>query len=165
MRIWMEILVEIHDRKAYNSRGFIRGVRTWASTPTWSQSPSRIADTFVSTIDIEDLIYFSGIPKPLHLSNETRKHIFDLKYAKTVEEVEAFKPWISILLDPDGVLKLPIEHPARAMEYYALCGPRQTYGLELGGIGGPRKFSRTRPMRRDRSTSNSGSNTGKQYTP
>ncbi|KAJ6614445.1 hypothetical protein B0H10DRAFT_2221324 [Mycena sp. CBHHK59/15] len=35
----------------------------------------------------------------------TQKRIFDLKYAKTFEEVEAFKAWILTLLDPDGVLK------------------------------------------------------------
>ncbi|KAJ7864626.1 hypothetical protein B0H14DRAFT_2574341 [Mycena olivaceomarginata] len=108
MRIWMEILVEIHDRKAYKSvwEEVQRPVLELTRKPLKLKGLHK-GDTFVSTINIEDLIYFSGIPKPLHLSNETRKHIFDLKYAKTVEEVEAFKPWISILLDPDGVLKPP----------------------------------------------------------
>ncbi|KAJ6518499.1 hypothetical protein DFH09DRAFT_1427362 [Mycena vulgaris] len=44
-------------------------------------------------------------PKLLHLPNATRKRIFELKYLKTLEEVEALKAWIVTLADPQGVLK------------------------------------------------------------
>ncbi|KAJ6517926.1 hypothetical protein C8R47DRAFT_1062509 [Mycena vitilis] len=47
----------------------------------------------------------SGVPKLLHLSAADRRRISDLKYAKTVDEVEEFKTWIMALPDPDGTLK------------------------------------------------------------
>ncbi|KAJ7871022.1 hypothetical protein B0H13DRAFT_2350155 [Mycena leptocephala] len=46
----------------------------------------------------------------LHLSAATRKRIFDMKYLKMPEEVEAFKAWIFTLADPDGVLKRWWDH-------------------------------------------------------
>ncbi|KAJ6518502.1 hypothetical protein DFH09DRAFT_1287534 [Mycena vulgaris] len=59
----------------------------------------------------ELIVRFSGIPKLLHLPNATRKRIFNLKYLKTLEEVEAFKAWIVTLADPQGVLKRTVvEH-------------------------------------------------------
>ncbi|KAF7362834.1 hypothetical protein MVEN_00633200 [Mycena venus] len=88
-------------------------------------------DAFVTTVDLEDVrstvagdsqellsfvlrICYShfnrGIPKLLNHSRETRQRIFDLKYLKTREEVEAFKAWIVTLADPQGVLKRWWEH-------------------------------------------------------
>jgi hypothetical protein len=48
---------------------------------------------------------FSGIPKLLDQSSETRRRIFDLKYLKTREELEVFSAWLTTLADPHGVLK------------------------------------------------------------
>ncbi|KAJ7904003.1 hypothetical protein B0H13DRAFT_2334933 [Mycena leptocephala] len=89
------------------------------------------ADAFVGTIDLEHVLsavgsdpqellsfvlricyshFNRGMPKLLNLSEATRKRIFDLKYLKTVEEVEAFKAWILTILDPDGLLKRWWDH-------------------------------------------------------
>ncbi|KAJ6590834.1 hypothetical protein B0H10DRAFT_2233487 [Mycena sp. CBHHK59/15] len=114
MRIWMEI----HDRKAYKT--------VWEEVQRLAAPLLGFADVFVGTVDLEDVcslvgsdpqellsfvlrICYShfnrGIPKLLHLPVTTWKRIFDLKYAKTFEEVEVFKAWILPLLEPDGVLK------------------------------------------------------------
>jgi hypothetical protein len=75
------------------------------SPPSWdSTSEAGLSEGF----DYCELMHFSGIPMLLHLSAATRKRIFDMKYLKPPEEVEAFKAWILTLADPDGVLKRTI---------------------------------------------------------
>ncbi|KAJ7936306.1 hypothetical protein B0H13DRAFT_2304025 [Mycena leptocephala] len=44
------------------------------------------------------------------IAASTRSRIFDLKYLRTREEVEAFKAWIKTVADPHGVLKRWWEH-------------------------------------------------------
>ncbi|KAJ7327666.1 hypothetical protein DFH08DRAFT_884920 [Mycena albidolilacea] len=132
--VWEEVqrLVLKLTRKPLKFKGLHKGGKNLGLNADMEAAPLLgFADAFISTIDLEDVrsvvgsdpqellsfvlricyTHFNrGIPKLLHLSNETRKHIFDLKYAKTVEEVEAFKAWILTLLDPDGVLKRWWDH-------------------------------------------------------
>ncbi|KAJ7263387.1 hypothetical protein C8J57DRAFT_1512889 [Mycena rebaudengoi] len=137
MRIWMEIhdrkayktvweevqrLVLKLTRKKLKFKGLHKGGKILGLNSDMEAPPLLgFADAFVGTIDLEDeLLSFvlricyshfnRGIPKLLHLPDTTRKRIFDLKYAKTFEEVEAFKAWILTVLDPDGVLKRWWDH-------------------------------------------------------
>ncbi|KAJ6488414.1 hypothetical protein DFH09DRAFT_1339191 [Mycena vulgaris] len=65
----------------------------------------------------------NGIPNLLHLTDADRKRLFDLKYLKTREEVDAFKIWIRTLADPQGVLKRWWEH--KLMHHWLLRGITQ----------------------------------------
>ncbi|KAJ6518377.1 hypothetical protein DFH09DRAFT_1098563 [Mycena vulgaris] len=132
MRVWMEV----HDRKAYKSVwdevqrlvlkltgkplkfvGLHRGGRVLGLNPDMEAAPLLgLTDSFAPTVDLEDgfhyaeLKIFSGIPNLLHLTDADRKRIFDLKYLKIREEIDAFKIWIRTLADPQGVLKRWWEH-------------------------------------------------------
>ncbi|KAJ6535643.1 hypothetical protein B0H19DRAFT_1241095 [Mycena capillaripes] len=127
--VWEEVqrLVLKLTRKKLKFKGLHRGGKILGLNSDMEAAPLLgFADAFVGTVDLEDVrsvigsdpqellsfvlrICYShfnrGIPKLLHLPDTTRKRIFNLKYAKTFEEVEAFKAWILTLLDPDGVLK------------------------------------------------------------
>ncbi|KAJ7855719.1 hypothetical protein B0H14DRAFT_3645262 [Mycena olivaceomarginata] len=131
--VWEEVQrLVLKLGKISSSRGFTRGGEILGLNSDMEAAPLlRFADAFVGTVDLEDLhsvvgsdpqkllsfvlrICYShfnrGIPKLLHLPDTTRKRILDLKYAKTFEEVEAFKAWILTVLDPHGVLKRWWDH-------------------------------------------------------
>ncbi|KAJ7239525.1 hypothetical protein C8J57DRAFT_110044 [Mycena rebaudengoi] len=132
--VWEEIqrLVLKLTKKPLKFKGLHKGSKILGLNSDMEAAPLLgFADAFVATVDLEhvhsavaanpqDLLSFilricyshfnRGIPKLLEHASATRKRIFDLKYLKTCEEVEAFKVWITTLTDPQGVLKRWWEH-------------------------------------------------------
>ncbi|KAJ6628320.1 hypothetical protein B0H10DRAFT_1940517 [Mycena sp. CBHHK59/15] len=125
--VWEEIqrLVLKLTKKQLKFKGLHKGGKILGLNSDMEAAPLLgFGDAFVATVDIEDVRSAvavtrrscfrssceSGIPKLLNHSRETRQRIFDLKYLKTREEVEAFKAWIVTLADPQGVLKRWWEH-------------------------------------------------------
>ncbi|KAJ7899013.1 isoprenoid synthase domain-containing protein [Mycena leptocephala] len=102
MRLLIRILSFHHHLlpPCVHSRRFRTAMDEWQfSPPSWdSTSEAGSSEGF----DYCELMHFSGIPMLFHLSAAIRKRIFDMKYLKTPEEVEAFKAWILTLADPDG---------------------------------------------------------------
>ncbi|KAJ7075945.1 hypothetical protein B0H15DRAFT_956058 [Mycena belliarum] len=134
MRVWMEL----HDRKAYKSvweeiqrlvlkltrkplkfKGLHKGGKILGLNSDMEAAPLLgFADAFVDTVDLEEELlsfvlrvcyshYNRGVPE---LAAEIRRRLFDLKYAKTLEEFEVFKAWIVTAFDPAGVLKRWWDH-------------------------------------------------------
>ncbi|KAJ7465620.1 hypothetical protein FB451DRAFT_1487168 [Mycena latifolia] len=134
MRVWMEL----HDRKAYKTvweeiqrlvlkltrkqlkfKGLHKGGKILGLNSDMEAAPLLgFADAFVGTVDLEEEVlsfvlricyshYNRGVPD---LPNEIRRRLFDLKYTKTLEEVEVFKAWILTVIDPEGVLKRWWDH-------------------------------------------------------
>ncbi|KAJ6472086.1 hypothetical protein C8R45DRAFT_1104288 [Mycena sanguinolenta] len=132
--VWEEIqrLVLKLTRKQLKFKGLHKGGKILGLNSNMEAAPLLgFADAFVATVDREDVksvvatdpqellsfvlricyAHFNrGIPKLSHLSAEVRQRLFNLKYLRTVEEVESFKAWILTVIDPQGVLKKWWEH-------------------------------------------------------
>ncbi|KAJ7663770.1 hypothetical protein DFH06DRAFT_1393433 [Mycena polygramma] len=127
--VWQEVqrLVVKHTRKKLKFIGLHKGGKILGLNADMEAAPLLgFADALVDTVDLDEVRavvitdavmlllfvlrlcythYDRGVPKLLHLSAADRRRISELKYAKTVDEVEAFKTWIVTLPDPDGTLK------------------------------------------------------------
>ncbi|KAJ6536505.1 hypothetical protein B0H10DRAFT_2246340 [Mycena sp. CBHHK59/15] len=137
--VWEEVqrIVLKLTRKQLKFKGLHKGGEILGLNSDMEAAPLLgFADAFVGTVDLEEvrsavisdpqeLLSFvlricysvNGVPD---LPNEIRRRIFDLKYAKTLEEVEAFKAWILTVVDPEGVLKRWWDH--KLMHRWLLWG-------------------------------------------
>ncbi|KAJ7125983.1 hypothetical protein C8R44DRAFT_733910 [Mycena epipterygia] len=144
--VWQEVqrLVVKHTRKKLKFKGLHKGGKILGLNADMEAAPLLgFAHAFVDTVDLDEVRsvvvadpvlvllyvlrlcyshYNRGIPNLSHLSAEDRRRISDLKYAKTVAEVEAFKTWISTLPDPDGVLKRTIFYSVAVFAQLMMLG-------------------------------------------